>query len=84
MDLVPFAEEKLGPVVDAQAPLTACALTRRAEQPELRVHLGVCLLLYLADYPPPGTMLCDLPVPEDLTVRLSSCCVCVPLSCGLS
>lgn len=73
MDLVPFAEAKLGPATDKEAPLTQRALARLDEQPEL-VHLGVCLSLYLGLYPDPGTMLRDLPAPESSKARSPTPC----------
>ena len=73
-NLTPSAEDKLGTVADKEAPLTARALARLEQQPDLP-QLGVCLPLYLSDYPPEGTMLRDLPVPER-TVRPTSTCVC--------
>ena len=48
--------------------LTARALERREQQPELR-HLDVCLRLYLANYPPLGIMLCELPTLSAREVR---------------
>ena len=76
MDRTPFAESGL--VTDEDAALTARALERREQQPELR-HLDVCLRLHMANYPPPGTMLCELPPLSAQTVRAPMfVCVLIP------
>jgi len=80
LHLTLVTEAKLSPVTGPDVPLTARALACVEQRPDLP-HLGVCLSLYLADYPPPGTM--PGPAPEARTVRLPMACVChfQPLLC---
>jgi hypothetical protein len=77
MDLVPFAEAKLGQVTDPEAPLTARSLARLEQQPEL-VNLGISFSVFLAGYPPEGTLLSAMPAPHHRTVR--GWMACIPLT----